>query len=421
MQDANTAKLVDHLFRHESGKMVAVLTKLLGFKNLDTAHDIIQDTLLSAMTLWSYGKLPENPTAWLYHVARNKAIDFLRREQARPRIQSGFSQSLDPIPETATANLFLETEIEDSVLRMMFACCHPDIPIESRIAMALKTLGGMTSREIAHAFLTSEDTIIKRIYRAREKIKNEKIPLDVPVSGALLPRLESVLQVLYLLFNEGYNSSHPDTLIRHDLCSEAMRLCHLLTRHTDTDKPATNALMALMCFQASRLDSRIDQHGNIITLKYQDRSTWNRQLISRGFHYLDRAAELNSFSLYHLEAGIASVHAASPSFEQTDWKAIYHLYEILYSINPSPVVALNKAIASSYAVSAQSALDALQNIKGLENNHLYYASLAEVCLGLGKNEDARNYFDSAISLTDSKLEKELLKQKRDAVDFPAHP
>jgi len=410
MENPNTAKLVDHLFRHEAGKMVSVLTKLLGFKNLDVADDIMQDTLLKAMTVWSYGNLPDNPAGWLYQVAKNKAIDFLRREQLSARVHSEYLHA-EVTPEVIVANVFLETEIEDSVLRMMFACCHPAIPVESQIALALKTIGGMTSGEIAHAFLTSEETIAKRLYRAKEKIRTEKIQLDVPVSGAVLPRLESVLHVLYLLFNEGYNSSHPDTLIRHDLCAEAMRLCHLLTRHTLTNKPSTNALMALMCFQASRLDSRVGPSGNMITLKYQDRSTWNRQLIEKGFHYLDGAAEANAFSVYHLEAGIASVHAGAHSFENTDWKAIYHLYEILYSINPTPVVALNKAIASSYAVNAVSALAELERIKGLEKNHLYYASLAEVCLGLGRKTDAKKYLESALELTDSKTEKQFLKEK----------
>jgi RNA polymerase sigma factor (sigma-70 family) len=416
MEDSKTAKLVDHLFRHEAGKMVAVLTKFLGFKNLDIAHDIIQDTLLSAMTVWGYRNVPENPSAWLYCVAKNKAIDFLRREQISNRIRADYkSDNEQPLTEAVIENVLFENEIEDSVLRMMFACCHPDIPEEARIALALKTLAGMTSREIANAFITSEETIAKRIYRAKEKIRTEKIQLDLPV-GSMLARLESVLHVLYLLFNEGYNSSHPDALIRHDLCGEALRLCHLLTRHSFTDKPATNALMALMCFQASRLDSRIDQSGNIITLKYQDRTTWNRQLIEKGFHYLDRASEINAFSLYHLEAGIASVHAASPSFDNTDWKSIYHLYEILYTINPTPVVALNKAIASSYAVNAQSALQALQQIKALEKNHLYHASLAEVCLELDMKSDAKKHFESAIKLTESRSEKQLLREKMNGMD-----
>ncbi|HRI20316.1 MAG TPA: sigma-70 family RNA polymerase sigma factor [Panacibacter sp.] len=411
-QPAHINQLVDHLFRHESGKMVAVITKLLGIDNLETAQDIVQDTLLKAMTTWSFGKIPDNPAAWLYHVAKNKAIDFLRREKSFKKIGTQYAQqNAHTTTDTHAQNIFLENEIQDSQLRMMFACCHPQIPQESQIALALKTLCGMGVHEIAQAFLTTDETISKRIYRAKEKIRNEKIKLEVPAHTSLTERLETVLHTLYLLFNEGYNSSHIDKLIRDDLCEDAMRLCHLLTQQQLTSQPSVKALLSLMCFQSSRLMSRIDEKGNIITLKYQDRATWNMQLIQKGFDYLDEAAEGNHFSTYHLEAGIASLHAASPAFERTDWKGVYHLYEILYSINPSPVIALYKAIASAYAISMQSALDALQQIKGLEKNHLYYATLGEMCLGLNKKMEAKNYFLQALALTISRSERQLLNDK----------
>jgi RNA polymerase sigma-70 factor (ECF subfamily) len=405
-------QLVDHLFRHESGKMVSVLTKLLGFNKLETAQDIVQETLLKAMTAWSYSGIPENPAAWLYYTAKNKAIDHLRREKIFKIIGSAYvQQQTENIANPHLQNIFLENEIQDSQLRMMFACCHPKIPGESQVALALKTLCGMSVHEIANAFLTSDDTITKRIYRAKEKIRHEKIELEVPSQASLMLRLESVLRSLYLLFNEGYNSSHPDKLIRDDLCEEAMRLCHLLTQNTLTNHPQVKALLALMCFQSSRLQSRVDDKGNIITLKYQDRKTWNGQLIQKGFDYLDQAAEGDTFSPYHLEAAIASLHAASPSFEQTDWKTVYELYGILYSLRPGPVVALNKAIASAYAISMQSALDALQQIKGLEKHYLYYATLGEMCFGLNKKLEAKNYFLQALGLTASKSEQQLLHDK----------
>ncbi|MEP7318190.1 MAG: sigma-70 family RNA polymerase sigma factor [Panacibacter sp.] len=406
-------QLVDGLFRYESGKMVAVLTKLLGLENLETAQDIVQDTLLKAMAAWSFGNVPENPAAWLYHVAKNKAIDFLRREKSFKKIRVQYAQEQDAhiTTEAHVQNIFLENEINDSQLRMMFACCHPKIPQESQIALALKTLCGMSVHEIAGAFLTTDDTITKRIYRAKEKIRSENIEMEVPANNLLAERLETVLHTLYLLFNEGYNSSHPDQLIRDDLCEDAMRLCHLLTQLQVTNQPAAKALLALMCFQSSRLQSRMDDKGNIITLKYQNRVEWNRQLIQKGFDYLDAAAEGNTFSAYHLEAGIASLHAAAPTFELTDWKAVYHLYEVLYALKPSPVIALNKAIASAYAISMQSALDALHQIRGLEKHHLYYATLGEICLGLNKKEEAKNYFQQAIGLTVSKSEQQLLNDK----------
>lgn len=401
-------KMVDHLFRHESGKMVAVLTKMVGIENIDVAQDIVQDTLLKAMRLWSFDRMPDNPPAWLYTVAKNKAIDFLRARKAKNNISiEGLNNSTDP----AEPDPFDESEISDSLLRMIFACCHPAIPEESQIAMSLKTLCGLSVQDISRAFLTSEDTIAKRIYRAKEKIRQEKILPEVPAAGSLTARLEVVLRVLYLMFNEGYNSSHPDQLIRKDICAEAMRLTHLLTLHHATNLPAPNALLALMCFQSSRFPSRIDANGNIITLRYQDRSHWNKSLIQKGRDYLDRASEGASFTVYHLEAAIAALHASAPSFEETDWLTVYDLYKVLYSINPSPVAALNKAIASSYAVGNESALESLRKIKGLEKHHLYHAALGEVYRALGNALEAEQHFQLAIDLTNSKAERQLLIRK----------
>jgi RNA polymerase sigma-70 factor (ECF subfamily) len=393
--------------------MVAVLSRLLGLQNIETAQDIVQDTLLKAMTTWGYNGIPENPSAWLYKAAKNRAIDLLRRQKKFKAISPQYAhllQSEYTLSPTVN-NLFLEHEIQDSQLRMMFACCHPAIPIESQVAMALKTLCGLSVHEIAKAFLTNEETISKRIYRAKEKIKEEKIGLDVPGTHELKERLDSVLQSLYLLFNEGYNSSHPEKLIREDLCEEAMRLCHLLTQHSLTAYPRSKALLSLMCFQSSRLNARLDDKGNIILLKYQDRSKWNLNLIQRGFNYLDEAAEPFEVSPYHFEAAIASLHAVAPSFDQTDWKSIYDLYDLLYRELPSPVIAMNKAIASAYAISRQNALEELKAIRGLENHHLYYASIGEMYLELEEKENARKFFEKAISLTHSHTEKQLLFEK----------
>lgn len=406
-------ELTDHLFRHESGKMVSVLSRLLGLQNIEAAQDIVQDTLLQAMNTWSYGKIPDNPSAWLYRVAKNKAIDLLRREKRFREIGPQYAyllQSEYTLTPTVN-NLFLENEIQDSQLRMIFACCHPAIPEESQVALTLKTLCGLNVNEIARAFLTNEETISKRIYRAKEKIKAEKIELDVPATGELTHRVNAVLKSLYLLFNEGYNSSHPDQLIREDLCEEAMRLCLLVTEHSLTAYPRSKALLGLMCFQASRLSARLDDTGNIILLKHQDRSKWNLGLIQKGFDYLDAAAEPFEVSTYHLEAAIASLHTAAPSFERTDWKSIYHLYDMLYQLQPNPVVALNKAIASAYAIDRQKALEELEQIKGLEQHHLYYAAIGEMYFDLQQKENAKTCFEKALRLTDSQTEKQLLLEK----------
>jgi len=396
--------------------MVSVLSKLLGFQQLDTAHDIVQDTLLQAMNTWSYSGLPDNPPAWLYRVAKNKAIDLLRREKKFKEIAPEYGYLLQSeYTFTPTVNsLFLENEIQDSQLRMIFACCHPHITAESQIALALKTLCGLSAAEIARAFLTSEETISKRIYRAKEKIKTEKIELELPSANALPQRLDAVLQCLYLLFNEGYNSSHPDELIREDLCEEAMRLTYLLTRQLLTNIPKTQALLALFCFQASRLRARTDDRGNIILLKQQDRNNWYRPLMNRGFAYMEQSisGEFEN-SPYHLEAAIASLHASASSFETTDWKGIYNLYWHLYELNPNPVIALNKTIAFAYAFDRQSALEQMLAIKGLEHYYIYHTSIGELYHELGKLEEAKESFKKAITLTNSKKELQLLQSKID--------
>jgi len=412
-QSSNITQLIDHLFRHESGKMVSALSKLLGLQNLETANDIVQDSLLQAMNTWSFKGIPDNPSAWLYRVAKNRAIDFLRREKKFREISPQYSYLLQSeYTLTSTVNnFFLENDIQDSQLRMMFACCHPSITEESQLALTLKTLCGLSISEIAKAFLTNDDTIAKRIYRAKEKIKAEKIEMDVPVDKEMIARLDIVLKSLYLLFNEGYNSSNPDQLIREDLCEEAMRLCYLLTENKITSYPRVKALLSLMCFQASRLDTRLDDKGNIILLKHQDRKKWSRPLIQKGFDYLDEAAEPFEISTYNIEAAIASLHAASASFEQTDWKSIYHLYEMLYQLQPSPIIAMNKAIASAYAINKQNALTELQKIKGLENHHLYYASLGEIYFDLENKPEAKKFFKKALELTSSTYEQQLLISK----------
>jgi RNA polymerase sigma factor (sigma-70 family) len=409
----NISQLVDHLFRHESGKIVSILSRLLGLQNLETAQDIVQDTLLQAMNTWAYKGVPDNPSAWLCRVAKNKAIDFIRKQKTFRNISPQYSYLLQSewTFNPTVNNLFLEDEIEDSQLRMIFACCHPSIPEDSQIAFTLKTLCGLSVNEIAIAFLANEETISKKIYRAKEKVRTENIELDVPAGDALQPRLDTVLKSLYLLFNEGYNSSHPDQLIREDLCQEAMRLCHLLTEHPLTAYPRTKALLALMCFQSSRLPARLDDKGNIILLKYQDRSKWLYPLIRKGFYYLEGASEPFEVSTYHLEAAIASLHAASASFDATDWKSIYHLYEMLYQLQPNPIVAMNKAIASAYAISRQKALDELQVIQGLEKHHLYFASIGEIHYDLDEKAKAKEFFEKALQLTTSTIEQQLLLDK----------
>ena len=413
MIEQQVNNLIAHLFRHEAGKMGAVLTRLLGFNSLELAEDIVQDTLLQAMSTWKFKGIPENPPAWLYTVAKRKAIDAIRQQKIHEQHHSEISLALKSEWTLAPTvkQLFLSNEIEDSQLRMIFACCHPSIPYESQLALTLKTLCGLSIAEIANSFLTNTETITKRLYRAREKIREENITLEAPIPANLPGRLDAVLHSLYLLFNEGYNSSHPDQLIRHDLCEEAIRLCLLLVNNPVTTVSKANALLALMCFQASRAEARINTDGSIILLKDQDRSRWNQPLIEKGKYYLEKSAEGDAFSEYHIEAAIAGSHARAKSFAEMDWEQIYRLYSVLATIKPGPIVELNKAIALGFANSPVAGLAALQKIKDLQDHYLYHAAIGDFHAALGNVEQARISYETALKLTPSNVEKKLLKSK----------
>lgn len=409
-------QVISHLFRHESGRMAAVLARLLGPDELDTAHDIVQDALVKAMEVWPFHGIPQNPSAWLYKVAKNKAIDHIRAIQSKTKAQTEIQIELKSEwgMSSRMNELFRDEEIQDSVLRMAFVCCHPSIPPESQIALTLKTLGGLTSLEIAHAFLTSEETITKRIYRAKEKIKEEHLSLEFPVSAELMMRMDSVLKVLYLLFNEGYNSSHPNVLIREDLCEEAMRLCYLLVQNKETNLPKVRALMALMCLQTARFPSRVNDAGAKILLQDQDRSKWNQPLVVRGLNFLRDAFSGDQLTEYHVEAAIASVHSIAKDFSDTNWKELLRLYETLYEMKPSPMVALNKAIALGYAHTPLEGIQALEKIIGLKDHYLYLASLGNFHIMNGDKALARKFFSEAMTRTTSNSELELLKRKIDS-------
>jgi RNA polymerase sigma factor (sigma-70 family) len=400
-------QLIGHLFRHEAGKMAAVLTRYLGAEHFEVAQDLVQDTLLKAMETWPFHSIPDNPSAWLYRVARNRAIDFIRSQQSQAKGKKNYEQEAERIFQFA----FEEDEINDSVLRMMFTCCHPSIPQESQIALTLKTLGGLSISEIAFAFLTNEETIAKRVYRAKEKIRDENIQLDPPSMYELSARLNSVLKVLYLLFNEGYYSHHPSAPIREDLCEEAMRLTYLLVQHPTISLPKVKALMALMCLQASRFDARTSDSGEIILLEFQDRSKWSQPLIEKGLHFLSSASEGDQLSEYHIEAAIASVHALAPTWQQTRWPELVRLYDALEKCKPGLIVALNHSIAIGYAQSPKEGIFSLEKIQGLENNHLYLTALGNFHLLAQHHSQAKIYFKQAIKEATLPREIELIKSK----------
>lgn len=412
-QDNEVTKVVDHLFRHESGKMVAVLTRVFGFANIEQAEDIVQDTLIRALETWKFGKIPDNPQAWLYRTAKNKAIDLIRHQKVKHKIESELAPLLKSEYTLVHSmnEMFRENEIKDSQLRMMFACCHPAINTESQLTLMLKTLCGLSSKEIGNAFLSNEDTIQKRLYRTKEKIKEEHISLDYPGADSMPIRLDTVLKALYLLFNEGYNSSHPEKLIRDDLCEEAIRLTLLLTENSKTNLPQTNALLALMCYQASRFGARLDDKGFMVLLKDQDRTHWNKFLIERGNEYINRAAEGDMIHEYHFEAAIASLHANSKSYEETNWNLILQLYNNLSNRTHNPMVAINRAIVLGEVEGYDKAIHELKKIKGLNENCYYNTSLGEMYLKSGNKNEAVSYFQHALELTSSNAEIELIRRK----------
>ncbi|WP_378176844.1 RNA polymerase sigma factor [Aquimarina sp. SS2-1] len=409
---------LNHLFRQESGKMVAVLIKIFGIENMQMAEDVVQDALVSALETWKFRGVPDNPKAWLYRTARNKAIDIIRREKHSKTID--FS---DPERKLLTSeytlsntidNFWKEPYIQDEFLAMMYACCHPDISSENQITFILKSLCGFSTKEVAKAFITSEDTISKRLYRTKEYFRKRKIRPKIPLPNQMTDKTKVVLSTIYLLFNEGYNATHDDQLIRKDLIFQAMWLCHSLLDHKRTKLPEVYALMALMLFHTARVDSRINEKEELILLSNQDRSSWNEELISQGYHYLNQSAFGGSLSTYHLEAAIAYEHCIAKSYKTTNWKAILGYYDLLLKINWDPVVFLNRCLVILELYGPKEALRMMQRIKNhksLKKYYLYYAILGEIHEHLVKPKDAVAYYKEAIGLTDSKIEKNLLLKK----------
>src|SRR5688572_14533748 len=362
------AQLADHLFRHEAGKLVSVLTGIFGFDRLQLAEDVVQEAMVKALQTWPYYGVPKNPAAWLTQTAKNLALDVIRREKLfadkQPQIITfieHWAEECDPDESPA-----FDSEIKDRRLQLMFACCHPLIPQESQTALALKTLCGFSPAEIASAFLTTEAAIAKRLTRARQRIQELEIPFEIPSGEDMPVRLDGVLQTLYLLFNEGYKASSGTRLIREDLCHEAIRLAALLAAHPVGNQPRVHALTALMLLNGARLPARVDDDGNILRLEAQDRSTWDKAMIGRGIFHLSQSATGNDISEYHLQAGIAAVHCTAEDYESTDWHRILSLYDDLIELDNSPVVALNRAVALAQVQGPQAGIEAIESIRPLE-------------------------------------------------------
>ena len=426
-EGANTpvTSLVDHLFRHESGRMVAALTRIFGIQNLALAEDVVQEAFLTACREWRLSPVPPNPSAWLLVTARNRAIDAIRRNRHQVAFSDDITHLLNSEYTVAGTvdEMFLDDEIADSQLRMIFTCCHPSLPAEMRIPLTLRTLSGFGIQEIAAALLTSREAITKRLYRARQSIRDNQIRFEIPAGDDLAERLDTVYTVLYLLFNEGYSSGRADELIRKDLCAEAMRLCLLLSQHRIGDRPKTYALLSLMCFHASRFDCRMTGDNEIVLLQDHDRTRWDHELIQRGAMYLDRAAEGEEVSEFHIEAAISAEYALAPSFPETDWILIAGLYDALLALKANPLVKLNRAVVLGRIHGPRAAIEEIHRIDGWERlatgHYLYNAVLGQLYIEADDHVRAREYITRAGALTTSEAEKRLLARKLDSLRPPS--
>ncbi|MDW3193377.1 MAG: sigma-70 family RNA polymerase sigma factor [Cytophagales bacterium] len=403
---------IDHLFRHESGKMVAVLTKLFGFDQLEVAEDLVQDTFIRAFESWKFNGTPDDPLAWLYTVAKNKATDYVRRQQTRRKVDDVVKTAI-PVEYTITAQLEQAFhDITDSQLQLLFGVCHPAIPEEAQLALALKTLGGFGIQEIASAFLTNKEVINKRLFRAKQKIRKENIRLEIPSPNQLSERTGSVLKTIYLMYNEGYHSSSQEAVIRKDLCLEAMRLALLLEQ---SDLPITKdcwALLALMCFHTSRFECRLNELGDLIPWSKQDHSKWNQELIEHGLNYLQRLNLNELASAYELEAAIAYFHTMEDHPQK--WEGLLALYRRLSKVKASPMVLLNETYVLSKVAGANIALEMLDSITELHGHYLYFAVKGEILI----NEDpvgAIKALEKAIALAPLEAEKKILREKQSTI------
>jgi RNA polymerase sigma factor (sigma-70 family) len=410
------SRLAEHLFRHEAGKLVSVLTGIFGVERLQLAEDVVQEALVRAMQTWPYYGVPKNPAAWLTQTAKNLALDLIRREKLfrdkQPQITIAFEQWS---PESsAQPSATFESEIKDDRLRLMFVCCHPLLPAEAQTALALKTLCGFSPAEIAKAFLTTEAAITKRLTRAKQRIRELGIAFEIPTGQEFSVRLDVVLQTLYLLFNEGYKASSGSKLIREEICQEAIRLAAILAEHPAGNLPETHALLALMLLNGARLQTRVDKEGNILRLQEQDRRRWNRPMIARGMFHLAQSAGGEEISQYHFQAAIAACHTAAKDYESTDWPRILSLYDQLIRIDDSPVVALNRAVAVASVHGPKAGIEALELIQDrgkLSSYHLLYSIRAELEIRLNRRETAADFFRKALEFAETKSERAFLTKR----------
>ncbi len=398
-------ELIPHLFRMEFSKIIAVLCNYFGFKHIEIAEDIVSDTFLSAFETWTYKGLPENPKAWLYFVAKNKAKNYIQRERLfKEKIAPQIDQTSSEVPEIDLS----EKNISDSQLQMLFAVCDPILSPESQISLALRVLCGFGIDEIASALLSQKETINKRLLRAKEKLRTEKVKIKFPEEKEIQNRLENVLTTLYLLFNEGYYSESKNIILREDLCMEALRLLQLLLDNESTDTPQTNALYALMCFQSSRFEARKNKNGELILYHAQDETLWDQKLISKGAYYIHKASHGDTLSKYHLEAGIAYWHTIKEDTKEK-WKNILQLFDHLLQLEYSSIAALNRTYAFSKIYGNAKAIIEAEKLD-LDTNHFYYTLLGELYKDINIGKSKENFLQ-ALKLAMTQPDKKTIQNK----------
>ena len=425
---AGPAGLVEHFFRHEAGRLHGALTRRFGVHNLSLIEDAVQEAMLRALRTWSMGGVPPNPSAWISRVAINLALDSLRHDGMSSSKEDAIAAYLEQtasVPPSADLAAVEADEniIRDDALRLLFVCCHPAISPDAQVVLALKVLGGFGTGEIARAFLATEAAIEKQLTRTKQRLRDAGVCFDLPPAGAELGiRLDGVLATLYLLFNEGYKASRGEQLLREDLCHEAIRLAGLLVEHPAGDCPRAHALLALMLFNAARFPTRTDAQGDLLRLEAQDRSRWDRALIDRGLCHLVAAAQGDALTEYHVQAGIAACHCLAPDTASTDWTSILKHYDDLMRLNPSPIVALNRAVAVANLRGPDAGLAALAEISDrvrLEKHYLYHSVSAELHWRRGKHREAAEGFRRALHLAEVGPEQMHLSRMLERVEARA--
>jgi RNA polymerase sigma-70 factor (ECF subfamily) len=407
---------VADLFRHEYGRMVAGLVRVFGADRIDLAEDVVQEALLRALRTWPVDGVPERPDAWVFKVARNLALDAMRRRKLATRVEAELVQWAESNPPAAQL-IEPEEGIADDTLRMMFTCCHPAVPIETRVPLVLKTVGGLGVSEIAAALLTREGTIAQRLSRGRAKLAEQGVSFDVPPAHELPERLPLVLDVLYLMFNEGYRAHRGEDLVRKDLVFEAVRLAQHLLDLSATARPEVHALLALMLMLGARLPSRTDALGELLTLAEQDRSIWDRRWLNAGFWHFRQSIGGDSLGIWHVEAAIASIHAAAERYEDTNWAALLREYDRRLALGDSPIVRLNRAVALAKVHGLDVALAELTRLEDVPSLHGYFllpATIAHLLWHQGEHARAADQFFAALRLPSSEPESRLLVRRLEA-------